>query len=80
VALSVIEGGQPVEIGEIPPVDRQHFTVRSRHWRYCLWAGGKEELYDHRTDPHEWHNLAGNRERAKMKQELREELRKLTGR
>ena len=80
VALSVIEGGQPVAIGEIPPVDRQHFTVRSQHWRYCLWAGGEEELYDHRADPHEWHNLAGDREHVKVKQELREELRKLTGR
>jgi arylsulfatase A-like enzyme len=80
VALSVIEGGEPVEIGEIAPVNRQHFTVRSRHWRYCLWANGEEELYDHRTDPHEWHNVAANREHAKMKVELREKLRKLTGR
>jgi arylsulfatase A-like enzyme len=80
VALSVIEGGEPVEIGEIAPVNRQHFTVRSRHWRYCLWANGEEELYDHRTDPHEWRNVAANPEHAKTKVELREELRKLTRR
>jgi arylsulfatase A-like enzyme len=80
VALSVIEGGDSVEIGEMAPVERQHFTVRSRHWRYCLWANGEEELYDHRTDPHEWHNLAAVPEQTKVKAELREEMRKLTGR
>ena len=80
VALSVIEGGDPVGIGEIAPVERQHFTVRSRHWRYCLWANGEEELYDHRADPHEWHNLAADPEQTKIKAELREEMRKLTGR
>jgi arylsulfatase A-like enzyme len=42
-------------------------------------GNGEEELYDHRTDPHEWHNLAAKPEQAKVKVELREELRKLTG-
>ena len=23
------------------------------------YSDGSEELYDHRSDPHEWHNLAG---------------------
>jgi choline-sulfatase len=74
VALSVIEGGDAVEIGEIAPVARQHFTVRSRHWRYCLWNNGEEELYDHRTDPHEWHNLAARPEHTQIKQQLRQQL------
>ena len=34
-------------------------TVRSRDWRYIRYADGSEELYDHRTDPNEWTNLAG---------------------
>jgi arylsulfatase A-like enzyme len=80
VALSVIEGGDPVKVGEIPPVERQHFTVRSRDWRYCLWANGEEELYDHRADPHEWGNLATDPKHARIKAELREQLRTLTGR
>lgn len=33
-------------------------AVRSRDYRYIRYADGSEELYDHRTDPHEWHNLA----------------------
>lgn len=32
-------------------------AVRSRHYRYIRYADGSEELYDHRVDPHEWHNL-----------------------
>jgi arylsulfatase A-like enzyme len=35
-------------------------AVRSRHFRYIRYAKGEEELYDHRTDPDEWHNLAGD--------------------
>ena len=80
VALSVIEGGVPVEIGAIAPLSQQHFTVRSIDWRYSLWANGEEELYDHRTDPQEWHNLAADPAHATIKDELREELRRLTGR
>lgn len=33
--------------------------VRSEHWRYIRYADGSEELYDLRTDPNEWHNVAG---------------------
>ena len=34
-------------------------SVRSAHWRYIRYADGSEELYDHRSDPDEWTNLAG---------------------
>jgi arylsulfatase A-like enzyme len=33
-------------------------SVRSEHWRYIHYADGSEELYDERTDPNEWTNLA----------------------
>jgi arylsulfatase A-like enzyme len=33
-------------------------SLRSRHWRYIRYGDGGEELYDHRRDPNEWHNLA----------------------
>ncbi len=35
-------------------------AVRSEHWRYIRYADGGEELYDHRNDPNEWTNLAGD--------------------
>jgi arylsulfatase A-like enzyme len=34
-------------------------SVRSEDWRYTRYADGGEELYDHRRDPFEWSNLAG---------------------
>ncbi|WP_437221989.1 sulfatase [Planctomicrobium sp. SH661] len=33
-------------------------SVVSRDWRYIRYADGSEELYNIRTDPDEWHNLA----------------------
>jgi len=35
-------------------------AVRTERWRYIRYADGTEELYDHRADPHEWTNLAGD--------------------
>ena len=40
--------------------NHDNHTVRSEHWRYIRYADGSEELYDHRTDPQEWQNLAGD--------------------
>lgn len=34
-------------------------AVSSAHWRYIRYANGSEELYDHRNDPNEFTNLAG---------------------
>lgn len=38
--------------------------IRSEHWRYIVYADGTEELYDLRTDPNEWENLAGDKQYA----------------
>lgn len=34
--------------------------IRSEHWRYIHYADGSEELYDMRTDPNEFTNVAGD--------------------
>ncbi|MHB8897649.1 MAG: ELWxxDGT repeat protein [Thermoguttaceae bacterium] len=39
---------------------RDHNAVRYQDWRYIRYADGSEELYDHRTDPNEWTNLASD--------------------
>lgn len=39
---------------------RNNHAVRSRNWRYITYADGSQELYDQRTDPHNFHNLAGD--------------------
>jgi arylsulfatase A-like enzyme len=54
--------------------ERPHFSVRSRRYRYTLCGNGQEELYDHKNDPHEWTNLAGNSEYEDVKKKLGKEL------
>lgn len=34
-----------------------HYSVRSDRWRLIHYGDGSEELYDHASDPNEWHNL-----------------------
>ena len=49
-------------------------AVRSGRYRYIRYADGGEELYDHKTDPHEWRNLAGDQSLAKVKLRLAKRL------
>ncbi|MHB8898170.1 MAG: sulfatase [Thermoguttaceae bacterium] len=54
----------------------QSYTLRSKDWRYIRYSNGKEELYDHVNDPHEWTNLAGNPEHAARLAIFRQQLTK----
>jgi len=40
--------------------NRGNHALRDRRYRYIRYADGSEELYDHQSDPNEWHNLAGD--------------------
>lgn len=51
-----------------------HFALRTSRWRYILYRNGKEELYDHQTDPREVINLAYNDDYAQRKRELKSRL------
>jgi len=44
----------------------KNHSVRSEHFRYILYRDGSEELYDHRNDPGEHINLAGDPEYASV--------------
>lgn len=35
-------------------------AIRGERWRYVHYADGSEELYDMKSDPHEWTNLAAD--------------------
>ncbi len=52
-------------------------SVRSERYRYIRYADGSEEFYDHRTDPNEWKNLAGERRYAALIREHRRWLPKV---
>jgi len=47
------------------------FGLSTDGWRYIRYAEGGEELYDIRSDPHEWTNLAGEPAHAAKLAELR---------
>ncbi len=57
----------------------QHYSLRSHRYRYILYNTGHEEIYDHKNDPFEWHNLlpaSGKSEKIlrKMRLSMREML------
>lgn len=51
-----------------------HATIRNQQYRYVLCANGEEELYDHRHDPHEWHNLADSTAFTDLKNAMKSKL------
>jgi arylsulfatase A-like enzyme len=80
VALSAILSNRIKEGENIPmKAADQHFSVRSLHWRYSLANDGSEELYDHRSDPNEWTNLAGDPETMERQEALHQRLLEITG-
>jgi iduronate 2-sulfatase len=54
------------------------YSLRTERWRYTEWDAGAKgiELYDHESDPGEWHNLAGNVRHDPTIKELSAVLRK----
>ncbi|MBT3288352.1 MAG: sulfatase-like hydrolase/transferase [Victivallales bacterium] len=74
-ALSMVYSGADYEkIAEM-----QHYSVRTRDYRYIRYNNGFEELYDHGKDPYEWTNLAKQPEHAGARKKLRQQLDDLTG-
>ena len=51
-------------------------TVRTQRWRYTEWDNGKKgaELYDHKSDPHEYKNLADDPAYADIRNEMKHVL------
>lgn len=49
-------------------------SVRAKDWRYTRYADGSEELYDHRSDPNEWKNIATSPGSKKVIAELKKWL------
>lgn len=53
---------------------RGNHAVQTDRWRYLHYYDGSEELYDHRSDPHEWRNLSAQAEYQQQKQQLQQWL------
>ncbi|MGZ0654585.1 sulfatase [Coraliomargarita sp. W4R72] len=52
----------------------QHLAVVSDRYRYIRASNGKEELYDHRSDPNEWTNQATNPEYSDILKQMQGRL------
>ena len=57
--------------------NRGNHGIRSEHWRYIRYADETEELYDMKSDPNEWTNLASRPEYSAVIAEHRRWLPKL---
>ena len=56
-----------------PAITSSYFgnhAVRTRHWRLIRYQDGEQELYDHRQDEEELHNLVSNENHSKTIQRL----------
>ena len=49
---------------------QNNHTLVTADWRYIRYEDGTEELYNERTDPHEWTNVASKVELATVKKSL----------
>lgn len=76
-ADAVIHDGAFTEARRGPAAEFWGRSVRTPDWRFTEWNEGRdgEELYDHRTDPHEYKNLASDPQYAATVSELRQMLR-----
>jgi len=57
----------------------QTYSYRTEDWRYIHYPNGKEELYNHKEDPYEWHNLADNAKYASSKNKLKKQVEEMVG-
>ncbi|NNE92394.1 MAG: sulfatase [Verrucomicrobiales bacterium] len=58
---------------EQPAVTSSYFgnhSIRTRDWRLITYKDGAKELYDHRSDPDEFHNLANDPNHAATVEDL----------
>ncbi len=75
-ALTMVFAGQ----GTNKDPARQHWSVRTKKWRYILYNNGSEELYDHDVDPYEWTNVSSDTVYENVKVDLKAQLFRMTDR
>ena len=70
----LLDGSKPRKRPALTTHGRGNHSLRTQRYRYIRYADGSEELYDHRTDPHEWKNLAGNADFAQTVEQIKQWL------
>lgn len=73
-ALTALANADQLRPEDRPAATDQHFSIRTERYRYIFARNGDAELYDHDTDPYEWHNLAWQPEHAQARDEMHRQL------
>ena len=68
--LAVPESAQDRHVF-LPHMNPGEYAVINRDWRYIRYGDDGEELYDLKSDPNEWNNLASHPGHETLKQQLR---------
>ena len=63
--------GRQLNLPVVTTWGRGNHSVRMEDWRYTRYRDGGEELYNHRTDPNEWTNLANDARFKKRIEQMR---------
>ena len=74
VALTAVMSLDKLKLGEPGQIERQHYSLRSKRYRYVFCNSGEEELYDHAADPNEWNNLAHDTNYDELREQLNKQL------
>ena len=64
----------PLNVPAITTWGRGNYAIRTDHFRYIRYFDGSEELYDTRSDPNQWNNLASHDEASPIIRRLRKHL------
>lgn len=70
-AITAVSSQYVLDVDQPAPVKTQHYSIRTEKYRYIYCRNGEEELYNHKEDPYEWHNLAGDPKYDETKSELK---------
>jgi arylsulfatase A-like enzyme len=65
----------PLLTREKPAVTTWHYNnhaIRTKNWRYISYSNGDEELYNHKSDPDEFYNLANKPENRVLMDSLQQ--------
>ena len=59
---------------EVSTFDKGNYSIGDQRYRLVHYQDGNEELYDHETDPHEFHNLVDQPQFAEIRKTLASHL------
>ena len=73
-AITAVSSSYKLDKNQAGPVEEQHYSIRTKQYRYIYCRNGEEELYDHENDPYEWNNLANKAKYKKIKKALKSSI------